>query len=166
VKAGRPDEIAERSARVNLVLVLVLWLVAAAVAVANGFMGDRLIATSWGEHGAHVYKTMVLDTVIWVLALVHALKTRGPDWARAALVCSAVWFVLSVAFEFGAGHYLFATPWEKLLADYRIWEGRIWVLVLLSELTAPLVLGFAFSRVAATRTGAKAGPEGGPGLVP
>ena len=49
----------------------------------------------------------------------------------------AIWFCLTITFEFAAGHYVFGNPWEKLLADYNILEGRIWSLVLLTILLAP-----------------------------
>jgi len=40
---------------------------------------------------------------------------------------------LTVAFEFLAGHYVFGTPWHQLVADYNIFRGRIWVLVLITS---------------------------------
>jgi hypothetical protein len=42
-----------------------------------------------------------------------------------------------LAFEFLAGHYLFGNPWERLLADYNIFRGRVWVTVLLLQLFGP-----------------------------
>ena len=42
-----------------------------------------------------------------------------------------------LAFEFLAGHYVFGTPWSELLADYNVFRGRIWVLVLITTATAP-----------------------------
>jgi hypothetical protein len=41
-------------------------------------------------------------------------------------------------FELLAGHYVFGNSWEKLLADYNLFRGRIWVLVLIVILFAPL----------------------------
>jgi hypothetical protein len=46
------------------------------------------------------------------------------------------WLLLTVAFEFLAGHYLFHNPWARLLEDYNVFRGRIWVLVLLTTLVA------------------------------
>ena len=45
---------------------------------------------------------------------------------------------LTVAFEFLAGHYVFGNSWERLIADYDVFRGRIWILVLLMNLLAPL----------------------------
>jgi hypothetical protein len=50
----------------------------------------------------------------------------------------AVWLLLTVAFEFLAGHYLFGHAWDRLLADYNLAGGRIWVLVLATTMFAPL----------------------------
>ena len=50
-----------------------------------------------------------------------------------------MWVTLTVAFEFLAGHFLFGTSWATLLNDYKVHEGRIWVLVLLTALVAPRV---------------------------
>jgi hypothetical protein len=41
-------------------------------------------------------------------------------------------------FELLAGHYVFGNSWEKLLADYNLFRGRIWALVLIIILFAPL----------------------------
>jgi hypothetical protein len=49
-----------------------------------------------------------------------------------------IWLLLTLAFEFLAGHSLFGKPWDMLLADYDVVRGRIWVLVLMSTLLAPM----------------------------
>jgi len=49
------------------------------------------------------------------------------------------WVALTLAFEFLAGHYLFHNPWDKLLADYDVLHGRIWPLVLIVTLLAPVI---------------------------
>jgi hypothetical protein len=48
-----------------------------------------------------------------------------------------LWAVLTVAFEFLAGHYAFGHPWPELLADYDLLRGRVWLLVLVTTLVAP-----------------------------
>jgi hypothetical protein len=53
----------------------------------------------------------------------------------------ALWVGLTVAFEFGFGHYVMGAPWEVLLADYDILRGRLWPLVLAANLVAPLLAG-------------------------
>lgn len=50
-----------------------------------------------------------------------------------------IWLFSTIAFEFIAEHYVFGNSWEKLLADYNLFEGRIWSLVLLTILLAPYI---------------------------
>jgi len=52
-----------------------------------------------------------------------------------------VWLLLTLAFEFGFGHYVFGKPWSVLLADYRLDQGRIWTLVPVITLLAPWLAG-------------------------
>ena len=50
---------------------------------------------------------------------------------------------MTVAFEFLTGHYVFRTPWAKLVADYNLFSGRIWLLVLATSAFAPLIMARA-----------------------
>lgn len=56
-----------------------------------------------------------------------------------AIAIGLLWVVLTVAFEFGFGHYGAHKPWPELLADYKLARGRIWVLVLVTIVAAPYV---------------------------
>jgi hypothetical protein len=49
--------------------------------------------------------------------------------------------------------FVLKTSWEVLLADYRIWQGRLWSLVLISEAipaesfaNAPVIMGWLINR--------------------
>jgi hypothetical protein len=53
----------------------------------------------------------------------------------------AGWVVLSVAFEFGFGHYVQHDPWSELLAQYNVFAGNLWPVVLLVELLTPALIG-------------------------
>jgi len=56
-----------------------------------------------------------------------------------AIMIGILWILMTVAFEFLAGHYLFGTSWEKIIADYNIARGRIWILVLVATLISPIL---------------------------
>ena len=49
------------------------------------------------------------------------------------------WVTLTLAFEFLGGHFLFGKSWTELAVDYNVLAGRIWVLVLIVTLLAPVV---------------------------
>lgn len=62
-----------------------------------------------------------------------------PGTLRDAWGVGILWLVLTLAFEFLAGHYLFGDSWAKLLAEYNVLQGRLWVTVPLTTLFAPVV---------------------------
>ena len=38
-------------------------------------------------------------------------------------------------------HFAMGVPWETLLADYNIFAGRLWLVVLLTTLCGPALIG-------------------------
>ena len=48
--------------------------------------------------------------------------------------------MLTLAVEFLAGHFLFRNTWERLLADYNLAQGRVWILVLVTTLVTPVLV--------------------------
>jgi hypothetical protein len=60
-----------------------------------------------------------------------------PTTAGQAGAVGVLWLALTLAFEFGFGHFVEHQTWTELLADYDVFGGRIWVLVLLTTTTAP-----------------------------
>ena len=71
-------------------------------------------------------------TLVVLLALYYwALERRWPiATTRAALEIGAAWVLLTVAFEFGFGHYVDGKSWPELLENYDIAGGNLWLLVL------------------------------------
>lgn len=114
-----------------------VWLVLLVLAVLNGTFRQAVLLPRLGDGMAHVVSTLLLSAIIFALAF-FSIRYIHPQTAGDARLVGLLWVVLTVAFEFGAGHYLFGNPWPKLLADYNLAAGRIWVLVLLADLAAPV----------------------------
>jgi len=117
---------------------IVIWFLVLVFAIANGFVRERFFIPRFGEQTGHVLSTLLLSAAVLISILATA-RWVGFGTLSQALVIGLMWVILTLAFEFGAGHYLFATPWEKLLADYDVMSGRIWPLVLLTELVSPML---------------------------
>jgi hypothetical protein len=120
-----------------LVKAFIIWLALVVLAVVNGGVRTALILPQTGEAVAHVISTVLLGGIIFLVAWL-SVRWMGPRTARDAFRIGVLWLTLTVAFEFLAGHYLFGTPWATLLADYDLIHGRIWPLVLVANLLAPL----------------------------
>lgn len=115
---------------------LVVWLCLMAVAFANGALRELILSPRLGGKIGHVLSTMILCTAIVLIAWI-SVPWIGPRTAVEAWKIGGVWLVLTLAFEFLAGHFLFGNSWTKLLADYNVAKGRIWVLVPIITLLAP-----------------------------
>jgi hypothetical protein len=113
-----------------------VWLLQLALAIVNGLFREAVLIPRLGTASAHVVSTLLLCCAILVITWL-TIRWIGVARAGDALRIGLLWVSLTLAFEFGAGHYLFGHPWERLLADYDVASGRIWPLVLVTTLCAP-----------------------------
>jgi len=117
---------------------MVTWLLITVVAVLNGAVRTVWITPYTGEQVGNVISVITLSCAILAVAWL-AVGWIHPVTGRDGVRIGLLWLALTVAFEFGFGHYVFGAPWEKLLADYDITRGRIWVVVLAVVALAPLL---------------------------
>jgi hypothetical protein len=115
---------------------LALWLALCGVAIVNGTVRQFLLVPRLGANAGHLASSVSLSLLILLVAWL-GIRWIGPGAARQAWAVGAVWVLATVAFEFLVGHYLFRNPWSKLLADYDVRQGRVWVLVLIATALAP-----------------------------
>jgi hypothetical protein len=120
-----------------LLRAIAIWVLLLMIAVANGAIREAFLTPRLGEQAGHSASTAILCAVIFVVAWL-SISWIGPNNGREALRVGLLWVALTIAFEFLAGHYLFGNTREKLLADYNVVRGRVWVLVLLANLFTPL----------------------------
>jgi len=118
--------------------VVAVWLGMMVLAIANGGLRELLISPRLGIKVAHVASTILLCAVIvfitWISMGWIGIHHVADTWKVGVL-----WVMLTLGFEFLAGHFLFGHSWAKLAADYNLLRGRIWVLVPIVTLFAPRV---------------------------
>ena len=121
---------------------IVVWLLLLFLAVMNGGLRNAVLTPRLGEIGGHITSTMLLCAAMLVVTSLTIGWIR-PTTSTEALMIGGGWVLMTVAFEFLAGHYFFRTPWARLLEDYDLFGGRIWILVLATSAFAPLVMARA-----------------------
>ena len=121
---------------------VVVWCAFVAVAIVNGGLRDAVLTPRLGEFGGHITSTILLCAALLVVTWLTIGWIR-PAKSTEALLIGGGWVLMTVAFEFLAGHYVFRTPWARLLADYNLVGGRIWLLVLATSAFAPLIMARA-----------------------
>jgi hypothetical protein len=118
---------------------LLTWLPMLPLAIANGFAREVWLAEKMGALHAHQLSTATCTALflvyMYLLDLFFPLPSVG-----AALKIGGIWLGLTVAFEFLFGRYAGGHSWRHLLADYNIFAGRVWVLVLLTVMFGPALI--------------------------
>ena len=117
---------------------LLAWIPMVLIAIVNGTIRQLWYGKQLGELTAHQISTLtgVLLFGIYIWAVIRRWRpgSAGQAWAVGLL-----WLGLTLAFEFLFGHYVSGQSWERLLADYNLLAGRVWVVVLIWVTIAPVV---------------------------
>jgi hypothetical protein len=113
-----------------------VWLAILVLASLNGAIREAWLLPHFGPTVGRAVSTLVLAGLV-LLVTWFAIPWINPTTAGRALGVGTLWTVLTLAFEFLAGRYLFHQPWSMLLQDYDVTRGRIWLLVLVVVFFAP-----------------------------
>jgi Na+/melibiose symporter-like transporter len=113
------------------------WLFLLVAAVLNTVIRTSFLSPQMGEQTSYVVSMLILMIAVLVCSWVLANRFLRHCTARDLLVIGLLWVALSASFELFFGHYVLGTPWSTLMQDYNLLSGRIWVVVLLTELVGP-----------------------------
>lgn len=116
---------------------LLLWFPMLLLAVVNGTLRELVYKKYTGELLAHQLSTVSLILLFGIYIYTVTGKAQLPS-SKAALGVGLLWLILTLLFEFGFGRFR-GNSWEKLLYDYHIWEGRIWILIPCWVFIAPFI---------------------------
>jgi hypothetical protein len=117
---------------------VLVWFVLLIIASINGGIREAIIIPATGDTAGRAISTLMLSAAIFVLCWL-TIRWIAPASTADALTVGGIWVAMTLAFEFLAGHYLFGHPWSRLLEDYNVARGRIWILVLIVTAFAPWV---------------------------
>ena len=118
--------------------VVVIWFGLLILAVLNGGFREAFLVLRFSRLAAQALSTVMLSLLILGFGW-FALPWIAPRTLQDAWTIGVAWVVLTLAFEFFGGHFLFGKPWPELFADYNLFAGRIWVLVPIVTLLTPIV---------------------------
>jgi hypothetical protein len=119
---------------------VLIWCALLLIASINGIVRQAVLIPRIGEVAGRAVSTIALSAFIVILTWI-SITWIAPRSAQQAWAVGGIWVVLTLAFEFLGGHYLFHDPWSRLLDDYNVIRGRIWILVLITTLVSPWLCG-------------------------
>lgn len=119
-------------------LVLTAWFLVLLAMVANGTFRE-LVIEKWVSAAAAGVISALLGITFIQLITRPFLRRLGPASIAQCAAIAGVWLAMTIAFEFLFGHYVDRASWQELLADYNLFAGRLWPIVLASIAAAPFV---------------------------
>lgn len=117
---------------------VLIWFGLLTLAILNGGFREGVLVPRLGRGLGQAVSTIMLSVLILAAGWI-SIPWIAPRTLQDAWVIGVLWVVLTLAFEFLAGHFVFGKPWEELLADYNLFAGRIWVMVLIVTLMTPVI---------------------------
>ncbi|MEC9492699.1 hypothetical protein [Flexistipes sp.] len=122
---------------------LLIWLGMIPLAVFNGIIREKIIGRFSGELKSHQLSTILLIIIFAVYTL--ALGYFAPVLSLLpAVSIGLMWAVLTITFEFLFGHFVAKIPFSKLLNDYNLFKGRIWILIPIWLFILPIILYYFY----------------------
>ena len=117
---------------------ILLWLGLLLLAIINGVIRDFIYLKKFGEHKAHQLSTIILLLLITTYSYFVFGYWKLHSENEAILV-GILWLILTLAFEFLFGHFVAKHSWKKLLANYNVFAGNLWTLILIWTAIVPFV---------------------------
>jgi len=132
------DEVSPEEGVMSLRRIIFTWFVVAMAMIANGIFRETVLVQAMGRQGA--------DAVSIALGIVVMLAVTRPfliRWAspgtKGLLRIGLLWLAMTLVFEFAFGHYVDRKSWAEIGAQYRVWDGEMWPIALLTIVAAPLL---------------------------
>lgn len=122
----------------NIYAHILWWFAFPFIAILNGILREATYKKFTGDLPAHQIST-ITGIIFFGIIFYFIFKKWKIESIKHAIFIGAIWLGLTILFEFGFGHYIMGNPWQKLLHDYNLAEGRVWSLFLVWITIAPFV---------------------------
>lgn len=107
-----------------------LWFPMIIIAILNGIVRQTVYTIYLDELSAHqlsVFSALLFFGIyLWIVSGKWRITSSSQSYQ-----IGIMWLLMTIAFEFLFGHYVMGHSWELLLHDYNLFEGRLWIIVLL-----------------------------------
>lgn len=118
--------------------ILAFWVLLLICAATMGTAREKIVKPKLGEKAGTIVMTLAFIAIVFIVAALMT-DTAGLH-EEEAWIAGLIWLVLTVAWEVFMGRVLMKLTWQEIFADYNIFRGRLWPLVLLATLIAPYLM--------------------------
>lgn len=121
-------------------IILTVWIFFLPIAIINGLVREEFYKVSLGAHRSRQLSTIIAMALFIAVAYSVLYSTVSSMTITQLLSIGLWWVLLTIFFELVFGHYVEKLSWKKLLVDYNIFKGHLWVLFLATEAITPIVV--------------------------
>jgi hypothetical protein len=136
--AGRRLRVAVIGMSMSTNRVVLIWLLLAVCMIGNGIIREVALVRVFGRDFSELASVVLGIAIVLAVTSQFFRSTRAMGMDELFRV-SILWLVMTVAFEFSFGHYVDHKTWSELAANYAIWRGRLFILVLVALGLAPFL---------------------------
>lgn len=111
------------------------WFPMLVLAIINGAARDLWYKERIGDLGAHQLSTITL-ILLFAVYIWFVVRKLLPSSKMQSLQIGFMWLCLTLLFEFGFG-LARGNSFSKLLSNYNLFKGRIWILIPIWITVAP-----------------------------
>jgi hypothetical protein len=122
-------------------LAFALWLAIALLVVVNDTLGDTIIVERLSTMTVEWYKALVPLPYVVLMAVIHARRTKGPQWFEAALLAALLWPTTTVLVDYLYERFTFGQEAVAFLDRFTFWWGAPYPLLVIALFVAPLLAG-------------------------
>ncbi len=127
-------------------LAFALWFAIALLVVVNDTLGDTIIVERLSTIAVEWYKALVPLPYVLLMAVIHARRTRGPQWLEAALLAALLWPTTTVLVDYLYERFTFGQEALAFLDRFAFWWGAPYPLLVIVLFAAPLATGAIAAR--------------------
>jgi hypothetical protein len=127
---------------IRLGLTLGLWLAIGVLVFVNDTIGDTVIAEHLTVMAVEWYKALVPLPYVVMMAVIHARRTKGPQWLEAAILAALLWSTTTVMADYLYEHLTFDQDAGAFLDRFAFWWGAPYPLLVIGLFLAPLIAGW------------------------
>ena len=113
-----------------------IWLMLVILAIVNAAIREKLLAPLLGAGIALPLSGLLLSIFIFAVAYA-AIPLFNSSAGRIYIGIGVSWFVLTLAFEILAGHFVGGKPWHDIVQVFNIRKGDLFVAPLITTLISP-----------------------------
>ena len=122
-------------------LAFALWLAIAMLVVVNDTLGDTIIVERLSTMTVEWHKALVPLPYVVLMAVIHARRTKGPQWFEAALLAALLWPTTTVLVDYLYERFTFGQEAIAFLDRFAFWWGAPYPLLVIALFAAPLLAG-------------------------